>query len=425
MLHPPRLALIRQRWPAPAIGDVPAAVSAELARIGLPTVIRPGMSVAITAGSRGITGIATILATVVAELRKAGANPFVVPAMGSHGGATAEGQLLMLGELGITEASVGAPIRSSMDVVEVARTPSGIPVYVDKLAASADGIVVVNRVKSHTEFEGDIESGLIKMMVIGLGKHVGATTAHQYSALRRYSNVLPEIARTFLSTMPVVCGLAIVENAYHQTAQIVALRPAEIEEAERKLQRKAKELMARLPFDDLDILVVDEIGKQISGTGMDTKIIGRMMVRYEPEPQKPKIKRIVVRDLTPQTHGNAIGIGLADYVTRRLVDKIDYHATYVNCITADQPEKARLPIVAENDREALHYALVTIGAVSPNEARVVRIKNTLQLETMLISEALLPEAETKANVEVLTEPMEVAFDEAGDLVAPPLPTPRM
>ncbi|MGQ9676171.1 MAG: DUF362 domain-containing protein [Chloroflexota bacterium] len=425
MLHPPRMALIRQRWQAPVVDDVRASVCAEFARIGLREVITPGMSVAITAGSRGIANFPVILAAVVEEVKKAGGCPFIVPAMGSHGGATADGQVAVLAELGITEASVGAPIRSSMDVVQVAKTVSGIPVYVDRLAAEAGGIIVVNRVKSHTEFQGEIESGLMKMMVIGLGKHLGATTAHQHGALRGFSRVLLEIARAVLASVPVIGGLAVVENACHQTAEIVALRPAEIEESERRLLRKANELMARLPFEDIDILFVDEMGKEISGAGMDTKVIGRLMVPREPELDKPRIKRIIVRDLTKASQGSAGGIGLADFTTRRLVNKIDYHATNVNLITSDRPEKARIPIVAENDRQALHYALMTIGAISPSEARIVRIKNTLELEVMLVSEALLPETLTKANVEILSEPMELVFDEAGDLVAPRLYAPGL
>ncbi|MCL0103856.1 lactate racemase domain-containing protein, partial [Dehalococcoidia bacterium] len=297
----PRMYFAQRNVDVPKLAEVRQAVAAELGRLDLKSRIRRGMRIAVTAGSRGIANNVLILSTVVSELKKIGAQPFLIPCMGSHGGATSEGQLDVLKSLGVTEESVGCPIISQMDVVELSRTPEGFPVYIDKVAAGADGIVVINRVKPHTEYTGDLESGLMKMMAIGLGKHKGALTVHTYALQCGYQVAVPSIAREILRSAPILFGLAIVENTYDETMRIVAVEPALFEETERELLKEAKDFLPRLPIDKLDVLIVGEMGKEISGVGMDTNVIGRVMVFGEPEPESPRITRIVALDLTEAT----------------------------------------------------------------------------------------------------------------------------
>jgi hypothetical protein len=411
----PRMYRAERRMDVPKLKDVRQAIIAELGRFDLERRIWSGMRVAVTAGSRGIANNVLILSTVVSELKRVGARPFLVPCMGSHGGATPDGQLDVLKSLGVTEKSVGCPIISQMDVVKFGRTPEGFAVYIDKVAAGADGIVVINRVKPHTEYKGDIESGLMKMMAIGLGKHKGAVTTHSYALRYGYRVAVPSMAREVLRLAPILFGLAIVENSYDETTRIVAVEPALFEQTERELLKKAKEFLPRLPIDELDILIVDEMGKEISGVGMDTNVIGRLMVFGEPEPEYPRITRIVALDLTDATHGNAIGVGLADFVTRRLADKIDWRVTYINCFTAMTPEKARLPAVGETDRQAIEWAFLTAGILNPQQARVIKIKNTLYLDEIYVSESLVPELQDKPGWEISKDPLEMRFDSSGRL----------
>jgi hypothetical protein len=412
----PQMVLVEQQVETPRVADVPAAIRAELARLGVAARVRPGMRVAIGAGSRGINGIATILATVVAELKRMGAQPFVFPAMGSHGGATAEGQAAVLASLGITEQSVGAPIYSSMDTVRLGTTPEGIPVWMDRLAAQSDGIVVINRIKPHTEFTGPIQSGLLKMLVIGMGKHQGALAAHRYAVTHRWRVAGPAVAHELLARAPVFFGLGILGNAYDQTAEITGVWPADFEAVERAKLQRAWELMPRLPFEQLDILIVDEAGKELSGAGMDPNVIGRRMVFGEPEPQTPVITRIILRDLSEHTYGNAIGVGLADFITRRITDKLNTRPTGINALTAMTPEKARTPMAAETDREATEWAFLTIGAVEAEAARVVRIQNTLHPERFYASEALWPEIQANPHLKICSAPARLAFTNDGALI---------
>jgi len=412
----PQMFLAERKLESPRIEDVRQAIITEMQKLNLRSKVRSGMRIAITAGSRGITNNVLILETVASELKKYGASPFFIPTMGSHGGATADGQRHILQALGITEQSVGCPIISQMDVVDLGRTKEGIPVYVDKVAVSADGIVVINRVKPHTEYKGEIESGLMKMMTIGLGKHKGGYTAHSYAVQLGYQVALPSVARMILQKAPIFFGLAVVENAYDETAIVSAVEPGLFEETDKNLLKRARDFLPRLPFNNMDILIVNEMGKEISGTGIDTNIIGRVMFVGGPEPDWPKIIRIVVLDLTDKTCGSAIGVGLADFVTRRLVNKIDYPVTYVNCFTAMTPEKGRIPVTGETDREAIEWAFQTIGAVEPREARVVKIKNTLHLDRLYISRALVSELKGKPEWIVSEQPGELAFNEAGDLL---------
>jgi hypothetical protein len=413
----PNMYRIRQRFEGPAVQDIPATVAAELARAHVAAVIKPGQTVALTAGSRGVANIATIVKATADYLKTIGAKPFVIPAMGSHGGGTADGQLDVLRHYGITEASIGVPLRATMEVVQIGETPDGLPVWLDKYASEADHIGVVNRVKPHTDFSGAIESGLLKMMTIGLGKYHGAQHYHRANVQFGYEHIIRTVGRTVLQQARIAFGLAVIENGYDQTAIIQAVMAPDLEETELKLQALSKKLAARLPFDFIHLLIVEEMGKNISGAGMDTKVIGRIMNIIEPPPKHPRILRIYVRDLHDDSYGNATGVGLADFVSRRLVDKIDPTATYINCLTGLSPESARIPITFDTDREAVEAALGTIGMVRPEEARIVRIKNTLLLEELDVSEACLPEIQQRENLEVLWGPKGLVFDSGGGLPA--------
>ncbi len=410
-----KLFHIRQQFDRPCLNNIPAVIKQELSGLNISSVINKGDRIVITAGSRGISNICLIIRSVVEELKALGADPFIVPAMGSHGGATAEGQLLMLKELGITEESVGAPIISCIDVVQVGMTKEGIPVWLDRQAANASGIVVLNRIKLHTEFNGEIESGLMKMISIGLGKHHGAYTAHQHILKNGYRTVIPSIARTVLANCPVIFGLGIVENAYHETAIIKGVLPKQFEEEEKMLLKKAKVLFAKLPFDKIDVLIISEMGKQIAGTGMDTNVIGRIYGALEPEPESPVITRICILDITEETHGNAIGIGLADFTTKKLVDKIDYKSTYINGITSFAVEKVKIPMTLETEQEAVSSALRTCGVIDEKLVRLVWIKNTLELEDIYVSEGFLPEVRENSSLEIVSGPLDMSFDDDGNL----------
>jgi len=409
----PNMFRIRQIFDAPREADVEAALDRELASIGVDSRIKEGARIAITAGSRGIAHIDRILGRLVMALKERGARPFLIPTMGSHGGGTGEGQTAVLESLRVTEETIGAPILSSMEVVEIARSRFGFPIMVDKLAAEADGVIVVNRIKPHTEFEGPVESGLMKMMAIGMGKHRGCFEVHKQTVQYGYRDVIPEIGGVILQKLPILFGIGIVENIYDETAMIRAVRPDQFLEEEKKLLSDAKRLMARLPLDPLDVLIVDKMGKNVSGTGMDTNVIGRIMFIGEKEPEHPKITRIVVLDLTEESHGNAVGIGLADYTTRRLADRIDLRATAINCITAMSPEKARIPIALDTDREAVEAAFDTIGAVDPEKARVAHIKNTLEIGELEVSKALMEEVEARDDLKVMDSLGPLSFDAQG------------
>jgi hypothetical protein len=408
----PQLYRVRQLWETQPIEDVPGAVRDQLDALGLRARIAPGMSVAVTAGSRGIRDMVAVIRSSVAWLRAAGAEPFVVPAMGSHGGATAAGQVKMLASLGVTEQSVGCPIRATMDVVQVGSIADGTPVYMDKFAAEADGVLVINRVKTHTSFDGPIESGLAKMCAVGLGKRQGAETVHRTAVYGLKQQMVP-MARVVVEQGKVLAGIAIIEDAREHTTELVALPPEEIGGAgEAQLLERSKILMARLPFHQIDVLVVDQLGKNISGTGMDTNIIGRLPIPGEPPPVSPVINVIVVLDLTEETQGNANGMGLADITTARLASKVDFHATYINVLTAGLVGlgKGGLPITLPTGQDAVATAVKVCGQADVANARVVRIKNTLLLEELYVSAALLDEVAANPNLELVGPAEWVALD---------------
>ncbi|RKU35737.1 hypothetical protein C6496_15660 [Candidatus Poribacteria bacterium] len=412
----PKMTRIRQQFEVPVLDDLPAAIHAELDRINAAAIVKPGETVAITAGSRGVANVATAVKATIDYLKALGAHPFVVPAMGSHGGATSEGQRSVLEHYGITETTVGAPVKATMDVVELGKTADGLPVFFDRYAAEADHVIPLNRIKAHTDFNGSIESGLMKMMVIGLGKQQGANLYHRAFFQYGFEHIITTVGGFILDSGKIAFGLGLIENAHEDTAKAVAMPAAQLLQTERELLVEAKSLMGRLPFDELDLLIVDWTGKNISGTGMDTNVIGRMMQNFEPEPAKPAILRIFVRDLTEESDGNATGIGLADFTTTRLVDKIDRHSTYMNGITALGPQKSKIPFYYDTDREAIEVALDTIGLTEPEDARVIRVESTLQLTELDISEVLLEDAKLHSRLEVMGETKPFAFDATGNLL---------
>lgn len=408
-----RMIRIRQSFQRPRIADVPRAVAEALAR-ARPTP-KANDTVAVGVGSRGIANLDVIARASVCCLRDLGARPFLFPAMGSHGGGTPEGQRAVLARYGITEASMGCPVRATMDVVQVGEA-LGHPVWLDRYAAEADAVGLINRIKPHTDFKGSIESGLFKMMSIGLGKHQGASQYHRMNLHHGYENVITAVGREILARARIAFGLGIVENGYDETALVEAFTAASLEEGERRLLRLAREWMARLPFSPIDVLVVDEIGKNMSGTGMDTNVIGRPSNPHEPFPSAVKIHWIVALDLTDESGGNAAGIGNADFTTRRLLSKIDMKATLVNCITGCVPAIAKIPPAYDTDREAIETALSCIGLGPLSEARVIRIRNTLMLDEIEISEAFLPELGGRPDLTLLGDPRPLAFDGAGRLL---------
>lgn len=414
----PQMAMLAQAFDPQHLEDIPAEIKRELVRLAIKNKVKTGDSIAISGGSRGIANIDVITKTIVEEMRLLNARPFIFPAMGSHGGATDQGQIKVLESLGITEAAMGCPIQSSMEVVYLGDASDGYPIYVDKYASEADHIVVVNRVKVHTKFEGPIESGLMKMMAIGMGKHKGAEYYHSAAVKLTFQRIVENVGLEVIQRCPVLFGLGIIENAYHQTCLIKALPPKAIFEGEKKLLTISKQRMARLPFDEIDVLVIDQIGKDVSGTGMDTKVIGRNRDILGDFITSPRVKRIFVRDLTADTEGSAIGIGFADFTTTRLVNKIDRHKTYVNCLTAISPEKGAIPMYFDTDREALEACFNTIGDIPIDQVRMVHIKNTLALENISVSRAFESEIRQKPSLKLLGEWDEIELNKDGNLVNP-------
>ena len=410
----PKMYRIRQRFADAKVKDIRETVRSELDRLSW-SAIQPGHRVAITAGSRGIANIAEILGAIVEFLKSLDADPFLFPAMGSHGGATDAGQIAMLEQLGVTEASVKVPIISSMETEEIGFSEDSVPVYMDKNALAADHIVVVNRIKSHTKFKAPIESGLMKMMAIGMGKLKGAELYHKAAVQHTFFKIITDAARLVLTKAPVICAVGILENAYGQTAKIKAIKNVDIENKEKELLLESKKMMAKLPFNEIDLLIIDEMGKDISGVGIDPNITGRNRDMLGVFPHPVKVKRLFVRDLTDRSKGNATGIGLADITTKRLVDKIDYTATYKNCITGISLEKAAVPMYFENDRNAIAVALGSIGLIPAVQSKIVRIKNTLRVDTAEVSEAYAEMFQRRSDLEVIGGPDAMVFNGENNL----------
>ena len=405
----PRMARIRQRFDPTRIQDVPDALRRELDAKAACGDLR-GKRVAVTVGSRGIPQLAQIVRAIVAWLRERGASPFLVPAMGSHGNATAEGQLEIVTGYGITEEYVGAPIRSSMEVVCLGTLDDGTPVYCDRWAAEADGLVILNKIKPHTDFKGTHESGLAKMMAIGLGNHIGASMFHMMG-MDSFPERLPKVAAVFLEKLPILFGVGVVQNAYDELCVAEVIPAPELMRREAELLEIAKDRMGKFLFDDIDVLIVDEIGKNISGAGLDPNIVGRNFSRNLHGVLR--LKKLFIRGLTEETHHIGIGISLADITTRRCLNDIDFSAVWANAVTATVIQAGAIPMYMENDRDALKLAIRTCNGIDFARPRVVRIKNTLEMTEFEGSEAFLEEFRRREDIEILTSPREMRFDREG------------
>jgi len=419
-LNLPQMFHLHQCYPPSRALDVKSLLRDSFDRQSLASQIKPGMRVAVGVGSRGITNLPEIVDAVLNLLRAHGAEPFIIPAMGSHGGATPQGQQNMLAGFGITPET-HAPFNTSMDVDQIGAFGDGYPIVFSRAALEADAIVILNRIKPHTDFHGNLGSGIQKMLVIGFGKHVGAANAHRVALKLGHEAVIRETAKIILDKVPVLFAIAILEDQHHQTHDLRVLRSDEILKEEDALFVQSQQLLPRLPFPNIDLLIVDELGKEISGTGMDTNVIGREVFGYisslQPQGtlQQPHIGRIFVRDLTPATRGNAIGIGLADFTTTRLVNAIDRNYTYTNSLTSLGLACAKIPLYFDTDREALERALGSLFVESTKELRIVRIKNTLELDHMLVSERLTRDLDPSRPVVIDPQPQALDFDAEGNL----------
>ena len=420
----PRLIPVHQTFSQSPSLDLRLTIESQLESKLSDSQVAPGSRIAVAVGSRGITSLREIVSLVVEWLRQRGAKPFIVPAMGSHGGATPKGQAEILAGYGVSDVALGVPVCASMEVEGLGRTGDSVEVYFSAEALAADGIVVINRVKPHTDFAARIGSGILKMISIGLGKHTGASTVHAAAMSLGYEHVIRTVARRIFERAPVLAGVAILEGPGHETVKIEVLGPAEIEAGEEELYLEARALMPRLPFDAIDLLIVDRMGKNISGTGMDPNVIGRRVHGYSTlfSEQRaaalglPVIRRIFVRELTPESHGNAIGIGLADFTTRRLIEAMDREVTSINALTALSLHLAKTPMYFDSDREAIEQALVSACLASTAEARVVRIVDTLSLEKVEVSEAYASDFSQRPQIEPLAGAREMVFDRCENLL---------
>ena len=409
----PELHILEQEFKHGPPLDVPSCVREILCRTGLLQAVKPGQTVLITAGSRGVSSMIEVLAAVAEAVKDKGGQPLILPAMGSHGGGTAEGQIRVLRHLGQTAEALGAPVHNLLEPVQIGEV-EGCPVYADRAAVDADHILIVNRIKEHTEFIGEIESGLLKMAVVGLGRIAGAEVMHQLAVKASYVRAIRAIARVLFSKLSILGGIAILEDKTNMLRRLEAIPADAIFKREPELLQEAQRYHAALPFDQLDVLLVDEIGKDISGAGFDTKVIGRIMNIYEKECERPRITRIVLRDLSEKTGGNAIGLGLADFIHRRVIEKMDPEMTAVNCITAAAPEKGRVPIALATDRKALEAAFQSIGLWSPESVRMAWIVNTSDLNRIAVSPALVQEASDKG-LSVSEKRFPLSFNASDDL----------
>ena len=409
----PKMAKVRQTFDSSQIDDLGSAIRAELDIPKFRELIKTGMEIAVAVGSRGLDRLPELVATTIEFIKEQGATPFIVPSMGSHGGATAEGQIAVLKHLGVTEETAGCEIRSSMEVVKLGELPSGLPVYLDKYASEADGIVVINRVKPHTAFRGRVESGVMKMISIGLGKQKGAEACHQLGFKYMAENV-PDMAEMIMEKRPFLFGVATVENAFDKVAEVAVLGKDEVEEKEIELQKKAKKYLPQLQFDQLDVLVIDEIGKNISGDGMDPNITGRYPTPYAHG--GPDVTKMIVLDLTPETEGNANGVGTADFTTQRLVDQMDKEVTYANGLTSTVVAPTKIATTLPNDQMAIQAAIKTANILDFTEVKMVRIKNTLEISEIEVSEPLLDYVREHPNMEIISDLYDFEYDEDGNLV---------
>ncbi len=412
----PRLLMVRQNLPNRALADVAAETRAQMESLNPASKLKPGDTVAIGAGSRGIRNIDIILREVVRYWKERGVSPFIFPAMGSHGAATAEGQADVLAHYGVTESAMGCPVVSQLEVVSLGRTADGVEAFMDWKAYEASGLMVVNRVKWHTDFSGEIESGLFKMLALGLGKLAGAQRYHSLAVTLGLEHIIVTVGRKVLDSGKVLGGVAILEDAYHNTAAIRAVAAADMERCERENLALVKSWMARIPT-DLDVLILDEMGKDISGTGMDTKVVNRTVNAQEADWPGPRNRRIFVRELTPLSYGNAIGMGLADMATDRMVDRVDWEATKVNVFTSTNLPSCRTPLHCATDLECLEALTPTVGKLDPFEVTYGWLRNTLEVTRLALSANLRPQIERNAKL-VIENEFEFQFDDGRNLVSP-------
>jgi hypothetical protein len=416
-LELPEMRLIRQRFEVPEAIDAVYQVEREWEQIRDRIQLPQGGRVAVGVGSRGIANLTAVVEAVVALLKEAGCIPFVTPAMGSHGGATAEGQMEVLRLRGITKETVDAPVLATMDVVPMGEV-NGIPLFIDRLAREADGIVLINRVKPHTNFIGATESGLIKMIAIGFGNQKGAEHYHRLSVARNQYEIISTAGKALLKGCNVLFGVGLVENQEHQTCILRIAEADEIEPMEIELLKKARSLLPLIPLDDIDLLIVDEMGKDISGEGIDPNVVGRDVCAYGTERPLPRVTRIFVRDLTSGSEGSALGLGQADFTTQRLLDKMDFQVTAINCLTSCCPESGKIPLTYPTDREAIAAALVTLRPYTLEDVRIVHIKNTLELSQLAVSTGCLPDLDGNDDVEIGEKQLSLQFDTDGNLHSP-------
>jgi hypothetical protein len=414
-----RMLLVRQNFPDRSVQDIPGEVERTLAGAGFGAGLKPGSRIAIGVGSRGIANLAAIVRSVVAFWKARQMHPFIFPAMGSHGAATAEGQADVLAHYGIHEAGVGCPVVSQLEVVSLGHNPEGIEAFMDRRAFESDGVMMVSRVKWHTDFAGKLESGLFKMMAIGLGKFAGAQRYHTYGYKIGLERVIRSVGRQVLKSGKILGGLAILEDANHNTGRVEAVPVEKMEQREEELLELVRSWMGHIPAPELDILILDEIGKTISGAGMDTKVVNRSVQgAYNPWPNTPRIERIFLRDLSSLTYGNGVGLGMADVMHDRVLEKIDWTPTQINSLTASTPAAIRTPVHFPTDRECLERIAPTVGKLEPGEITLGWIRNTMELSRLALSENLLPEIEKNPDLEILGPPQELPFDEQGNLVSP-------
>lgn len=415
-LQLPPMWLVQQRFDAPRAIDVETAFNSQWRSIKDSLDLSPGASVAVCVGSRGIANLAQVVSLTVSALKQAGLRPFITSAMGSHGGATVQGQTDVLAHLGIREETVGAPVRVTMEVEKIGET-AGLPLFLDKLTGQAAGIVLINRIKPHTDFTGPTESGLIKMMAIGLGNQIGADYCHRLSVSRNMYEIINTVGTEMIARSNVLFGVALVENQMHDTAVLQLVRGCDIKKVEPEILARTRKFLPRLPLDEIDLLIVDQIGKDISGSGIDPIVTGRKTCAHSPKRSRPKIGRIFIRDITPASEGNATGIGQAEFTTKRAVDKIDWEKTAINCVTGCCPEEGRIPLTYPNDLGAIEAAVMTVRPCEPNDLRIVHIRNTLELEVLLVSDPCLPDLE--GDCRIISAKRFITFDAEGNLVSGP------
>jgi nickel-dependent lactate racemase len=394
--------------------NIPEMIYQEFKAINLDQKIKPGMKIGITVGSRGISNLQLIIKTIIEEVKKRKGTPFILPAMGSHGNANAEGQKQVLKSYGITEENMGVSINATLDVVELGKLENGLPVYFDKYALQADGIIAVNRIKVHTVYKAEVESGLCKMLAVGLGNHKGATSIHSLGPKYIPDNVINS-ARIILKKAPIMCGLGILENAYDNTSKVKAAIPEDFFKVDKELLIESKANLPSLPVSNIDILILEEMGKDISGAGMDTNITGGVKAYKEGNYNPPQIKKIIVLDLTLESHGNALGVGIADIITKKLYKKIDFEVTYKNVITCGYLDRAKIPIIADTDEKAIKIALRTSYNLPGIKPSIIIIRNTLKLDKIIVSESIWDKIKHKNNISTIGGWEKLTFDSEGNL----------